>query len=104
VRAPQPVSAPFTDAARHVFGLLLVFAIGVLIPAIAVRISSTAEARQGWGMGRQAAAANLGRSLGSFFADGAYMLSTALRFMTGAVLLPAGGRMTILERDSSGEA
>jgi MFS family permease len=41
--------------------LLAGAAVGVLIPALAARVSLAAGARQGWALGRQAAAANLGR-------------------------------------------
>lgn len=72
-------------------------ALGILIPALAVRISSAAGERQGRAMGGQAAAANLGQAAGAaatgvlFFAWAAapFLLAGAL-LLLGALLARAG--------------
>jgi MFS family permease len=55
--------------------------IGVLIPSLAVRISSAAGARQGWAMGRQAAAANLGQAVGAAATGSLFALAPPLPFV-----------------------
>ena len=66
--------------------------IGVLIPSLAVRISSAAGARQGWAMGRQAAAANLGQAIGAAATGSLFALSPPLPFLVagGLAALAAG--------------
>lgn len=63
--------------------------IGVLIPSLAVRISSAAGARQGWAMGRQAAAANLGQSVGAAATGSLFALAPPLPFLVAAGLVAA---------------
>jgi len=66
--------------------------IGVLIPSLAVRISSAAGARQGWAMGRQAAAANLGQAVGAAATGSLFALAPPLPFLIagGLTVLAAG--------------
>lgn len=66
--------------------------IGVLIPTLAVRISSAAGARQGWAMGRQAAAANLGQAVGAAATGTLFALAPPLPFLIagGLTALAAG--------------
>lgn len=66
--------------------------IGVLIPSMAVRISSAAGARQGWAMGRQAAAANLGQAVGAAATGSLFALAPPLPFLIagGLTALAAG--------------
>lgn len=66
--------------------------IGVLIPSLAVRISSAAGARQGWAMGRQAAAANLGQAVGAAATGSLFALAPPLPFLIagGLTALAAG--------------
>ena len=60
--------------------------IGVLIPSLAVRISSAAGARQGWAMGRQAAAANLGQAIGAAATGSLFALAAPLPFLVAGGL------------------
>lgn len=60
--------------------------IGVLIPSLAVRISIAAGARQGWAMGRQAAAANLGQAVGAAATGSLYAVAPPLPFLLAAWL------------------
>ena len=66
--------------------------IGVLIPSLAVRISSAAGTRQGWAMGRQAAAANLGQAVGAAATGSLFALAPLLPFLIagGLTALAAG--------------
>lgn len=66
--------------------------IGVLIPSLAVRISSAAGAHQGWAMGRQAAAANLGQAVGAAATGSLFVLAPPLPFLIagGLTALAAG--------------
>ena len=66
--------------------------IGVLIPSLAVRISSAAGTRQGWAMGRQAAAANLGQAVGAAATGSLFALAPPLPFLIagGLTALAAG--------------
>lgn len=66
--------------------------IGVLIPSLAVRISSAAGARQGWAMGRQAAAANLGQAVDAAATGSLFALAPPLPFLIagGLTALAAG--------------
>lgn len=63
--------------------------IGVLIPSLAVRISSAAGARQGWAMGRQAAAANLGQAVGAAVTGSLFALAPPLPFLIAGGLVAA---------------
>ncbi len=66
--------------------------IGVLIPSLAVRISSAAGTRQGWAMGRQAAAVNLGQAVGAAATGSLFALAPPLPFLIagGLTALAAG--------------
>ena len=64
--------------------------VGILIPALAVRISAAAGARPGWALGRQAAAANLGQALGAAATGVLYAAAAQAPFLVGAVVLGAG--------------
>lgn len=79
----------FVTAAAFV---LAAAGIGVLIPSLAVRISSAAGARQGWAMGRQAAAANLGQAVGAAATGSLFALTAPLPFLVagGLTALAAG--------------
>lgn len=65
--------------------------IGVLIPALAVRISAAAGARQGSAMGGQAAAANLGQAAGAAATGMLFASARPAPFLLAAVLLGLGG-------------
>jgi MFS family permease len=65
--------------------------IGVLIPALAVRISTDAGARQGWAMGRQAAAANFGQAAGAAITGVLYAAAAPAPFLMAVFALTAGG-------------
>jgi MFS family permease len=73
----------FVTAAAFV---LAAAGIGVLIPSLAVRISSAAGARQGWAMGRQAAAANLGQAVGAAATGSLFALAAPLPFLVAGGL------------------
>lgn len=64
-------------------------ALGVLIPALAVRISSAAGQRQGWAMGRQAAASNLGQAGGAAVTGVLFAVATPAPFLLAGSLLAA---------------
>lgn len=79
-------------SASWVVGLSFALAatgIGVLIPSLAVRISVAAGTRQGWAMGRQAAAANLGQAIGAAATGSLFAMSRSLPFLIAVVLLAA---------------
>lgn len=76
----------FVTAAAFV---LAATGIGVLIPSLAVRISSAAGARQGWAMGRQAAAANLGQAVGAAATGSLFALAPPLPFLIAGGLVAA---------------
>jgi MFS family permease len=79
----------FVTAAAFV---LAAAGIGVLVPSLAVRISSAAGARQGWAMGRQAAAANLGQAVGAAATGSLFALAPPLPFLiAGALTALAAG-------------
>lgn len=65
--------------------------IGILIPALAVRISLAAGARQGSAMGKQAAAANLGQAAGAASAGMLFAAAPPAPFLLAALLLALGG-------------
>ncbi|MBI5716340.1 MAG: MFS transporter [Burkholderiales bacterium] len=79
-------NAGFVTAAAFV---LAAAGIGVLIPSLAVRISSAAGARQGWAMGRQAAAANLGQAVGAAATGSLFALAPPLPFLIAGALVAA---------------
>lgn len=59
-------------------------AIGVLIPTLAVRISAAGGTRQGWAMGWQAAAANLGQAAGAAVTGSLFALSPPSPFLVAS--------------------
>ena len=63
--------------------------VGVLIPALAVRVAQAAGARPGWGLGRQAAAANLGQAAGAALTGMLYAVSPPLPFTAAALAAAA---------------
>lgn len=65
-------------------------AIGVLVPALAVRISVAAGARQGWAMGRQAAAANLGQAIAAALTGVLFSAAPAAPFLLASFVMAAG--------------
>jgi len=67
--------------------LLAATALGVLIPALAVRISLAAGPRQGWAMGRQAGAANLGQAAGAALTGVLFSAANPAPFLLAGVLL-----------------
>lgn len=71
--------------------VLAAVGIGVLIPALAVRISADAGARQGWAMGRQTAAANLGQAVGAAITGVLYAAAAPAPFLLAAFALTAAG-------------
>lgn len=83
--------APWTPAVAFV---LAAAAIGILIPALAVRISLAAGANQGWAMGRQAAAANLGQAIGAGVTGTLFAAGAGVPFLAAALLLGAGSLLT----------
>lgn len=66
-------------------------AVGVLIPALAVRISVAAGARQGRALGRQTAAANLGQAAGAAATGVLYAWAPPIPFLLAALLMAMGG-------------
>lgn len=77
-------------------------AIGVLIPALAVRISLAAGDRQGWALGRQTAAANLGQAMGAGAAGILYASASFLPFVATALLLLLCAAMSGQRRGAAG--
>jgi predicted MFS family arabinose efflux permease len=65
-------------------------AIGILVPALAVRISLAAGADQGLAMGRQAAAASLGQAVGAGLTGMLFAAGAGLPFLMAALLLAVG--------------
>jgi predicted MFS family arabinose efflux permease len=80
---------------------LAAMGIGILIPALAVRISSVAGPRQGWAMGRQAAAANLGQALGSAVTGSLFALAAPLPFLAASALLAGAAAVALRAVDVS---
>lgn len=80
------VSEPWARVSAFV---LAATALGVLIPALAVRISSVAGRRQGWAMGRQAAASNLGQAIGAAATGVLFAAAAPAPFLFAGVLLAA---------------
>lgn len=64
--------------------------LGVLIPALAVRISSAAGSRQGRAMGRQAAAGNLGQAGGAAVTGVLFVAAAPAPFLLTGALLAMG--------------
>ena len=73
--------------------------VGVLIPALAVRISADAGARQGWAMGRQAAAANFGQAVGAAITGVLYAAASPAPFLLAAFSLTAAGWIAAQPRE-----
>lgn len=69
--------------------VLAASALGVLIPALAVRISAGAGRRQGRAMGRQAAASNLGQAGGAAVTGVLFAMATPAPFLLAGSLLAA---------------
>ena len=85
---------PVTSWMPVVAFILAAAGIGVLIPALAVRISADAGARQGWAMGRQAAAANFGQAVGAAITGMLYAAAAPAPFLVAAFALAAGAWLT----------
>lgn len=67
--------------------------VGILIPALATRISSLAASDQGWALGRQTAAANLGQAIAAALAGVLFVLAPGGPFIAAAVASLAGAAM-----------
>ena len=67
--------------------------IGVLIPALATRTSTAAGSRQGWALGRQAAAANLGQAVGAAVTGVLYAVAAPVPFVVAGLVLGAGSML-----------
>ena len=91
-RAPWSPAVAFALAAS---------ALGVLIPALAVRISSAAGPRQGRAMGRQAAASNLGQAGGAALTGVLFSAVAAAPFLLAGALLAVGAVLAWAQRDGS---
>lgn len=78
--------------------LLTGSAVGVLIPALAARISAVAGARQGWALGWQSGAANLGQAAGAAASGTLYALTPGLPFIAAAAALAAAALVTATPR------
>lgn len=63
---------------------------GILIPALAMRISEAAAASQGSALGRQAAAANLGQAVAAALTGVLFAAAPAAPFLAAAALLVVG--------------
>lgn len=90
--------APWSPAVAFV---LAASALGVLIPALAVRISSAAGPRQGRAMGRQAAAGNLGQAGGAALTGVLFSAVAAAPFLLAGALLAVGAVIAWAKRDGS---
>lgn len=82
--------------------VLAAAAIGILVPALAVRISLAAGANQGWGMGRQAAAASLGQAIGAGATGTLFAAAAPLPFLLAALVLAAGCLIAVQGRKPNG--
>lgn len=91
-------SAPWTPAVSF---LLAAGALGVLIPALAVRISAAAGARQGRMMGAQAGAANLGQAAGAALTGVLFTAWAPAPFVLAGLLLLAGTVLAAAARRST---
>jgi predicted MFS family arabinose efflux permease len=78
---------PWTPALAFV---LAAGGLGVLIPALALRISAAAGARQGRAMGQQASAANLGQAGGAALTGMLFTVAAPAPFLVSALLLFIG--------------
>lgn len=90
--------APWSPAVAF---LLAASALGVLVPALAVRISSAAGPRQGRAMGRQAAAGNLGQAGGAALTGVLFSAVAAAPFLLAGALLAAGAVIAWAKPDGS---
>lgn len=79
--------ATWTPAVAFV---LAAAAIGILLPALAVRISLAARGNQGWAMGRQASAANVGQAIGAASTGALFSVAASLPFLFAAIIVAAG--------------
>lgn len=61
--------------------------VGILIPALALRVSRAAVQRQGRALGRQAAAANLGQALAAASTGALFAVATQAPFLVAAAVL-----------------
>jgi MFS family permease len=66
-------------------------AIGVLLPALALRISAAAGERQGRAMGRHAAAANLGQAIAAAVTGALFAAAVQLPFLLATAVLAMAG-------------
>ncbi len=73
--------------------VMLASGAGILIPALAVRASTAAGALQGWALGRQAAAANLGQAAGAAATGALYAIAAPMPFVIAALVLGAGSAL-----------
>lgn len=64
--------------------------VGILLQALTLRMSAAAGPSQGWAMGSQAAAANLGQTVGSALTGVLYAQLALLPFLLAAFLLLSG--------------
>lgn len=64
--------------------------VGILLPALTLQVAAAAGSRQGWAMGSQAAAANLGQAAGAAITGVLYARSTSSPFIVASVVLAAG--------------
>lgn len=64
--------------------------VGILLQALTLRMSAVAGPNQGWAMGSQAAAANLGQAVGSVLTGVLYAQLVLLPFLLAALLLLSG--------------
>jgi len=83
--------APWMPVTGLIFGAA---GIGVLIPALAVRISSAAGPRQGWALGRQSSAASLGQAIGAAATGVLYAQAAPLPFLSAAAVLAVAATWT----------
>jgi len=93
--------APWSPAVAF---LLAASALGVLIPALAVRISSAAGPRQGRAMGRQAAAGNLGQAGGAALTGVLFSTLAAAPFLLAGALLAIGSVMAWARPEGSSQS
>lgn len=88
--------ASWTPAAAFV---LAAAAIGILLPALTVRVSVAAAANQGAAMGRQAGAASLGQAIGAALTGTLFAAGSGLPFLVAALLLATGGVLAAKGRE-----
>lgn len=68
--------------------------VGVLLPALTFQVAAAAGTRQGWAMGSQAAAANLGQAAGAAITGVLYARWTPSPFITASLVLAAGALLS----------